>query len=192
MMLSGPEHVTAILNEMRSGDESAASRLLPIIYNELRALAGHYFQQQPANHTLQPTALVHEAYMRLVGQDGPQWSDRAHFMAIAAQAMRHVLVDHARKRKASKRGGDDWGRVTLDNALAVMESGGIDALAFDDALVRLGERSERQARIVEMRVFGGMTIEEVSRAMDVGLTTVKSDWTIAKVWLKREFSEHAR
>jgi RNA polymerase sigma factor (TIGR02999 family) len=190
---SACENATRIFRAMRAGDESAPARLLPIVYDELRALAGHYFQRQPSDHTLQPTALVHEAFLRLVSHDEPQWADRAHFLAIAAQAMRQILIDHARRRNAAKRGGggENWKRITLDEALAVMESDSVDVIMLEDALNRLTDRSPRQAKIVELRIFGGLTADESAQVLGVGRTTVNGDWTIAKAWLKRELAGHA-
>lgn len=184
-----PKSTTAILAEMRGGDGSAAARLLPIVYGELRAMAGHIFQRQPSDHTLQPTAVVHEAYMRLVGQEEGAWVDKAHFLAVAATAMRQVLIDHARRRRAAKRGGGERERVTLDEALDVASAAGVDVLALDDALRELAQLSERQAKVVELRVFGGLTIEECAEALHVGPTTVKSEWTIARIWLKRQLCD---
>lgn len=177
---------TAMLERLQAGDGSAASELLPIVYKELRALAGHILQDEPLHHTLQPTAIVHEAYLRLISVPDGSWTGRAHFLAVAAKAMRQILIDHARRRNAAKRGGRGWNRITLDRALDAMESNTIDATDLDEALCRLAERNERQARIVELRVFGGLTVEEVSQVMDLGRTSVNSDWTIAKAWLKRE------
>lgn len=185
-----PDEVTAILTQLSAGDKDASARLLPIVYDELRALAGHLFKAQPANHTLQPTALVHEAYLKLAGATRPP-ADRAHFMAIAARAMRQILTDHARRRRAGKRGGPDWRRITLDRAVDQAESNTVDLIALEEALARLAERSDFQARIVELRVFGGLTIEEVAQVLEIGRTTAKGEWTVAKIWLKRELLDPA-
>jgi RNA polymerase sigma factor (TIGR02999 family) len=190
-MSKRPQTASVVLAQLRDGDDSAAARLLPIVYDELRALAGHYFRRQPSDHTLQPTALVHEAFVRLIADDGG-WADRGHFIALAAQAMRQILVDHARKRAAAKRGGDHWKRITLDDGLAAAESRGVDVLVLEDAMTRLAALSARQAQIVELRVYGGLTIEEVAALLDIGPTTVKADWTIAKTWLKRELGHRTR
>ena len=193
-MTDPPQHsptaqATAILSRIREGDSSAQAELLPLVYDELRALAGHYFRAQRSDHTLEPTALVHEAFLKMVGSGTDFADDRAHFMAIAAQAMRQVLINHARDRKAQKRGGGvDRSRITLDRALAVAQVDELDILALGDALAELERLSERQARIVEMRVFGGMTIEDAAQVLGVGVTTVKTDWQFARAWLKREFS----
>ncbi|MCB9854212.1 MAG: sigma-70 family RNA polymerase sigma factor [Phycisphaerales bacterium] len=179
-------NTTAILNRLKDGDAAAAGQLLPIVYQELRALAGHLFQNEPMHHTLQPTAIVHEAYLRLISVPEGSWTGRAHFLAVAAKAMRQILIDHARRRNAVKRGGQDWNRITLDRALDAVESDTIDATDLDEALSRLAERSERQARIVELRVFGGLTVDEVVEVTGFGRTTINAEWTIAKAWLKRE------
>ena len=169
------------------GDTAALDRLFPVVYQELRRQAASYLRDERAGHTLQPTALAHEVYLRLLGQRDFPWQNRAHFMAVAARAMRHVLVDHARRRRAAKRGG---GRehVPLDVTLVVE---GESAVAFDDldrALQDLAKLSERQARVVELRYFGGMSIEETAEVLGVSSVTVKRDWALARAWLYRELS----
>lgn len=181
-----PKQVTQILGELVAGDDSAASRLLPLVYEELRALAGHIMKGERNDHTLQPTALVHEAYIRLVGAGQTEWKGRTHFLAVASRAMRRLLINHARDRRAVKRGGGDWARVTLDEAVAVAEKRVVDIIALDEALERLGTLNERQARLVELRFFGGLSLEEAAEVLGVGLTTAKGDWTIARTWLARE------
>jgi len=181
-------NVTVFLARLSAGETGAAERLLPVVYEELRALAGHYFKKQRSDHTLQPTALVHEAYLKLIGQERPEWQSRAHFLAVAATAMRQILANHARDRKAVKRGGSDRHRITLDRALAAVESDVVDVIDLDDSLCRLAAFSERQARVVELRAFGGLTIEEAAHVLGVGQTTIKSDWQFAKAWLKRELA----
>ena len=180
--------VTNVLAQLSAGDPAAAERLLPLVYEELRALAGHYFKKQRSDHTLQPTALVHEAYLKLVGQERPEWKSRAHFLAVAATAMRQILINHARDKKAAKRGGPDRQRITLDRALAAVESDVVDVIVLDDSISRLAKLSARQARVVELRVFGGLTVEEAAHVLGVGPTTVKTDWQFAKAWLKRELA----
>lgn len=179
---------TLLLKDMADGREEAAEELLALVYGELRALAGAFFRRERPGHTLQPTALVHEAWMRLVGSTQPEYANKTHFLAIAANTMRRVLVEHARRRDAAKRGGD-WDRVTLD------ELGGpvhedpaltIDVLAVHEALEKLAELDERQARIVELRWFGGLTVPEVSEALGIAPRTVEKDWTMARAWLQRE------
>ena len=187
-MQSPAGKVTSVLAQLSAGDPVAAERLLPLVYEELRALAGHYFKKQRSDHTLQPTALVHEAYLKLVGQERPEWQSRAHFLAVAATAMRQILINHARDRKAAKRGGSDRHRITLDRALAAVESGVVDVIDLDDSISRLAALSQRQARVVELRIFGGWTVEEAAHVLGVGPTTIKTDWQFAKAWLKRELA----
>jgi len=184
------QNTREILVRLQAGDADAAGQLLPIVYHELRALAGRMFRDEPSHHTLQPTAIVHEAYLRLIASSGGTWTGRAHFLAVAAKAMRQILIDHARRRNAAKRGGADWRRISLDRALAAVEADTVDATDLDDALTRLAERSERQATIVELRVFGGLTVDEVADVMGLGRTTINGEWTIAKAWLKRELLGH--
>ena len=176
---------TVILNDLRDGDETAAERLLPLVYEELRAIAGSLFTAQPNGHSLQPTALVHEAYLRLVRQDGATFADQAHFLAVAAIAMRQILVDHARARAAEKRGGDR-ARVTLDLAAIPEQDDEVDVLALHDALKGLRELDERKAKVVELRFFGGLTMEQVSTALGISRGTATTDWRFARAWIVRE------
>lgn len=177
--------VTRVLARLHAGDHDAVEALLPLVYEELRDLAARVFRGQ-RGHTLQPTALVNEAYLKLAGHDGTGWNDRAHFLAVAATAMRQVLLNHARDRRAEKRGGDDVRRVTLDRVLATLEEENVSFLDLDDAITRLSAVSERQARLVELRVFGGLTLEESARVLSITLKRVRIDWQFAKAWLKRE------
>lgn len=180
-----------VLGEMSRGGASAvADQLLPLLYDELRALAASFLARQSPGHTLQPTALVHEAYFRLVKADNEQWESRAHFMAVAACAMRQVLINHARDKRAVKR-GNGIRRVTFDEAVTGgRESDGqMDVLAIDMALQKLAGLSNRQAKIVEMRFFGGLTVAEAAHVLDVGTTTVEEDWRLAKRWLALELQE---
>jgi len=179
--------VTRILGELNAGDGSAAQRLLPLVYEELRALAGGYFRQQPSGHTLQPTALVHEAYLKLAGSENVQWESRVHFMAVAAKAMRQILMNHARGKATAKRGGGRQ-RITLDEGVTPAGNGDreLDLLALDDALGKLSRLSERQATVVELRFFGGLSIAEAAHVLGVGTTTVEDDWHLARAWLGRE------
>lgn len=179
--------VTRILATMRCGDDSAARRLLPLVYEELRAIAGELFQDQPPDHTLQPTALVHEVYVRLVNHQQTEWIDRAHFLAVAAKAMRNLLIDHARKRKAAKRGSGGE-RLTLDAVLDSAAERSIDLLALDEALETLGRLHERQARVVELRFFGGLTVPGAAQVLEVSPATVDNDWRMARAWLTRWLS----
>ena len=177
-----PPNPTQILSELRNGDSSAADRLLPVVYDRLRELAEGYFRNQATPHTLQPTALVHEAFIRLINQKSATPEDRKHFIALCATAMRDILTDHARRRRAVKRGGDKQ-RVNLTGVLAGSEEADVDALDLDSALTVLNDLNSRQARIVELRFFGGLTMEEVAQYLEVSLTTVEGDWRMARAWL---------
>jgi len=193
------ETVTTLLSGAVEGDSRAAADLLPLVYDELRELAAQRLRAERADHTLQATALVHEAYMRLVGPAGVEsgagaegegsavWRNRAHFMALAATAMRRVLVDHARRRAAVKRGGSGEGRARAAGALAEEvpdpQSNPHEVLALEELLVRLAELDQRKARVVELRVFAGMTGEEIAEALGVARSTVADDWAVARAWL---------
>jgi RNA polymerase sigma factor (TIGR02999 family) len=179
---------TLCLRALSDGDRAAAERLFPMVYEELRALAGSFMKRESAGHTLQPTAVVHEAYLKLIDQERANWRDRAHFMAVAAQAIRRVLIDHARRRQAAKRGGDRC-RLTLDEAIAPAATREVDFLAIDDALGRLAELHERQARVVELRFFGGLNIEEAAAVLGISRATVTDDWAVARAWLSRELAD---
>lgn len=181
---------TAILHRLAAGDATAAADLMPLVYEELRRLAAGYFRGQRPGGTLQPTALVHEAFLRLAGQTGAEWNDRAHFFRVAAMAMRQILVDHARRRGAGKRAGDRE-RVTIEEpASTTAPSHGqvVDLIALDAVLRRLESLDARQCRIVELRYFAGMTIEETARALGVHTSTVEDGWATARAWLARELS----
>jgi RNA polymerase sigma-70 factor, ECF subfamily len=182
----GSAEITRLLDELRAGDEAAANRLLPVVYDELRARARYYLRSGRPGDTLQPTALVHEAYLKLAGQPD-EWEGRTHFYAVAAIAMRQIVIDHARYNAREKRGGDA-ARVTLTDVAAPVPGPSIDALALGEALERLAALDERQARVVEMRYFAGMTVDEVAEALGVSRRTVEADWTFAKAWLKAELS----
>jgi RNA polymerase sigma-70 factor, ECF subfamily len=182
------EDVTQVLEQLRGGDRKAADKLLPMVYDEFRALARHYLAQERANHTLQPTALVHEAYMKLVDQTRVDWQGKSHFFAVAAQAMRRILVDHARSRHRDKRGGGR-ARVVLDEAVALSPQKDEDVIALDEALEKLAALDPRQAKVVELRFFGGMNVEEVAEALGVSKRTVEGDWTFARAWLSRALRE---
>ncbi len=168
--------------------DQLASRLFPLVYDQLKAVAENYFRRQPANHTLQPTAVVHEAYLRLVDEPNARWNSRAHFLAVAAKAMRHILIDHARHRKTARRGGDCEQRTLVESLTPAPESA-VDLLVLDEALTRLTELSERMARVVELRYFGGLTVEEVAQVIGVSKRTIEGDWETARVWLARELGE---
>jgi RNA polymerase sigma-70 factor (ECF subfamily) len=179
--------VTLLLTELREGNEEAASRLMPHIYSELRRMAGSYMQRERPGHTLQATALVNEVYMRLVGGEPVPWQNRAHFFAIAAHAMREVLLDYARRRHAAKRGGKDAQKVEVDELRGV--SPNIENLiAIDEALERLERIDPRQGRLIELRFFAGLSVEEAAEVMDVSPATIKREWRSAKAWLHRELA----
>jgi RNA polymerase sigma factor (TIGR02999 family) len=173
-----------LIARWRAGDADALQALLPLIYDELRRIASAQLRSERANHTLQTTALIHEAYMRLVGGEGADIQDHCHFVALASRLMRQVLVDHARGRLAAKRQGGI--RVTLSEALELATEPAVELLAIDDALTRLAQFDSQQARIVELRFFGGLSIVETSQALSVSAATVKRDWTTARAWLRRE------
>ncbi len=181
--------ITRILREWSDGKQEALDSLLPLVYAELHRQAARYLRRERRDHTLQTTALVHEAYLKLIDQREVNWQNRAHFFAIAAQAMRRILVDYARERQRKKRGGGGE-NVPLDRAaLAVAGGRSIDLVALDEALTRLAGFAERQARIVELRYFSGLSIEETAEAMRLSPATVKSDWRTAKAWLHQEITK---
>ncbi|MEM7245808.1 MAG: ECF-type sigma factor [Acidobacteriota bacterium] len=180
MDVENPE-LDGLLARLGEGDASAADELLPHVYAELRRLAGSYFRGESAGHTLQPTALVHEAYLQLAG-NRTEWKGRAHFLGVAALVMRRLLMEHARRRRAAKRGGD-WQRVSLDGLGEGMAPPEVDFLDLHEALEELSSLDERQARIVEYRYFAGLTIKEVASLLGVGTTTVEDDWALARAWL---------
>src|SRR5450432_363026 len=180
--------VTELLVRWREGDREALESLMPLVYDELRRLANHYLQRERSDHTLQSTALVHEAYMRLAGENAPQWQNRAHFFGIAARVMRQILVEYARAHGAAKRGGIGACKITLDESLELAQRTDIDVVALDGALDRLSELDPQQSRIVELRFFTGLTIEDTSEVMGLSPATVKRDWTSARAWLHREIA----
>lgn len=176
---------TALLSRASDGDESAAEALLPLVYDQLRALAGSYFRGQAVDQTLQPTALVHEAYLKLIRSSDGQWKDRVHFCAVAATAMRQILHDRARRRRAAKRGGDAK-RVPMDHLATNAGDAPVDLIALDDAMQRLSDLDARQARIVELRFFGGLTTEEVGSVLNLSGRTIQKEWRRIRAWLGRE------
>lgn len=183
MPKKAPTEVTRLLKELSRGDESALGKLVPLVHREMTRLARGYLSRERAGHTLQPTALVNEAYLSLMGQKKIQWEGRAHFLAVAALAMRQVLIAHARKRKATKRGGG-LAPVTLEEGLVSGDiAGDEELLRLDEALTRLAKESERQARIVELRYFGGLSVEETAQVLSISSRTVKREWAIARAWL---------
>lgn len=183
----GSSPVTALLERWRSGDQNALDALMPLVYDELRRLAHHYLRKERSDHTLQSTALVHEAYLRMAGQSPPQWQNRAHFFGIAAHLMRQILVEHARGRDAAKRGGGAT-RLALDESLSISRPNDVDIIILDKALQQLTELDSQQGRIVELRFFAGLTIEDTSEVLGVSPATVKRDWVSARAWLFRAMS----
>jgi RNA polymerase sigma factor (TIGR02999 family) len=177
--------ITRLLADWSNGDQQALEKLTPLVYDELRRLAARYLRQERVGHTLQSTALVHEAYMKLVGQNSVRWQNRAHFFGIAAQMIRRILVDYARARKADKRGSGAE-KLSLDEAIALPGGQDLDLVALDDALEGLAKIDPRQSRLVELRFFAGLTIEETAEVMQMSLATAKRDWVSAKAWLSRE------
>ena len=177
-----PGTTTQLLIDLTNGNRAVVDTLLPLIYNELRSLASNYLRRERSEHTLQPTALVHEAYMRLVDQTQVNWQNRAHFFGVAAQMMRRILVDHARAHQAEKRGGEIR-KVSLDESVDSVAERSSELIALDDALVELATFDEMKSRIIELRYFGGLTVEETAEALGVTPVTIKRHWRMAKAWL---------
>ena len=187
----GRHEITEILLDLQSdrvGHQAAADQLFEVVYGELRRLAAGLMRGERADHTLQSTALVHEAYLRLVDDSRVHWQNRAHFFGTAARAMRQILVDFARKRAADKRGGG-WQKVTFDDALGLEDASAAELLDLEEALRRLAEHDERMARIVELRVFGGLTAKEVAHVVGLSRQTVQDDWRVAKMWLRHQLAD---
>ena len=180
-----PQRVTELLIAWGSGDRAALEELTPLVYGELRRLAHRHLGRERRGHTLQTSALVHEAYLRLIGQKNVEWQGRAHFFGIAARLMRQILVDYARTRNNQKRGGDA-NRVSLDEALLVSDERAAEVVALDEALERLAKVDPRKGRVVELRFFGGLSVEETAEVLAVSPGTVMRDWTLAKAWLHNE------
>ena len=189
-MDSPPGEVTRLLIEHKKGKRDALNELIPILYDELRAIAAYHMRRERAEHTLQPTALVNEAYFRLVDQTRADWGGRSHFLAVASQAMRRLLIDHARGRRRDKRGGE-LHRVDFEEALERAATFDADVLAVHEALERLARLDERQAKVVELRYFGGLSVDEAAAALGLSKRTVEAEWTHAKAWLLRELSREA-
>jgi RNA polymerase sigma factor (TIGR02999 family) len=186
MQCEPPSEITQLLQDWRDGDGKALDILLPRVYKELRRLARHQLRHERPDHTLQSAALVHEAYLRLVGVSPPQqWESRTHFFAIAAQLMRQILVDYARRHGAAKRGGGVC-KLSLEDAMATPRQAHVDVVALDDALQALARIDVRQSRVVELRFFAGLSLKEISRVLEIAPATVQRDWTVARAWLHRE------
>jgi RNA polymerase sigma factor (TIGR02999 family) len=186
MSVRSTSEITQLLNDWSGGDELALEQLMPLVYSELHRMARQYMQSQPSGHTLQPTALIHEMYVKLAGQEEQKWTNRAHFFGVAAQAMRHILVDHARGRASRKRSGGQ--RIDLDEAMIVSDERNAGLVELDEALTRLSELDERKGRVVEMKYFGGLNNEEMAEVLKVTTKTVIRDWQFARTWLLRELS----
>ena len=186
MSVSEPpsEPVSSLLGKWRAGDQEALQVLIPLVYEELRRIAQRHLRQERQDHTLQSTALVHEAYLRLIKQGPPEVQNRAHFLAVASQLMRQILVDHARKHRAAKRGGGL--KLELEDAMALQKAQNIDLIALDYALNELARLDLQQSRIVEMRFFGGLSIEDTAEVIGISPATVKREWATARAWLLRE------
>lgn len=189
-MVLPPGHVTQLLLAWGNGDRDALEDLVPVVYDELRRIAARYLRHERLDHTLQPTALVHEAYLKLIDQQRARWQNRAQFFGVAAQLMRRILVDHARTHVAAKRGGG-VPPVTLVDAACASPARGIDVLALDEALTRLTSIYPEQGRLVELRFFGGLTIEETGEAMGLSPATVKRHWAVARAWLLSNLNNEA-
>jgi RNA polymerase sigma factor (TIGR02999 family) len=187
-METSSQQISFLLQRWNDGDSEALDQLMPLIYGELRRMARRYMRKQPADHTLQTTALIHEAYMRLVGLEENRWKNRAHFFGVAAQAMRHILMDHARTRNRAKRGGGAR-VVSLDEVVTICEERSAELVALDDALTELARLDERKSKVVELRFFGGLTEEEIGEVLKVSTRTVRSDWKLARSWLLRKLSK---
>jgi RNA polymerase sigma factor (TIGR02999 family) len=183
-----PDEITEQLIAWSKGDAAALERLIPVVYQELRRMAGYYLRRENAGHSLQPTALVHEAYLRLIDQRRVEWQNRAHFFGVAAQMMRRILVDHAKAKHRQKRGGTAE-PLTLDEQVNFTRERAAELIALDDALKALGEVDVRKSRVVELRYFGGLTVEETARVLDISTQTVTRDWNLAKAWLYQQLNQ---
>jgi RNA polymerase sigma factor (TIGR02999 family) len=190
MNKSPPNEITERLIAWGAGDRAALDQLLPVVYQELRRMAGNYLRQENPGHTLQPTALVHEAWLRLIDQARVDWRNRAQFFGVAAQMMRRILVDHAKAKHREKRGGDAV-KLSLDDAINLSRERAADLIALDDALDELTRVDERKSRVVELRYFGGFTIEEIAQILEVSPETVMRDWKLAKAWLYQQIRQEA-
>ncbi|MGH9851394.1 MAG: sigma-70 family RNA polymerase sigma factor [Blastocatellia bacterium] len=182
-----PNEITQLLLHWSRGDQAALNQLMPIVYEELHKLAQSYLRQERPDHTLQPTALINEAYLRLVKQDFPEWQSRKHFYGVAAQLMRQILIDYARTRAADKRGGDGQ-KISLDEALMFTDEKAAGLVALDDALVALAKFDERKVRIIELRYFGGLSLEETADALGLSVATIGHEMRLARAWLRREIN----
>jgi RNA polymerase sigma factor (TIGR02999 family) len=186
-LMPAPSEITRLLEDWSRGDRQALDTLMPLVHDELHRLARGYLARERPGHTLQATALVNEAYLRLVGEREMQWQSRAHFIGVAAQLMRFILVDHCRRKQYRKRGGGA-ARVTFDENLQVTTERGEELMALDQALTKLAQQDERKSRIAELRYFGGLSVEETAEALSVSVATVMRDWRLTRAWLQRELA----
>lgn len=184
-MTTSHHQISQLLARYSDGDQEAFEQLMPLVYGELRKMAKRYMRGQPTGHTLQTTALIHEAYLKMAGQQDKRWQNRTHFFGVAAQAMRHILVDYARARQAGKRGGEAH-EVTFEEAALVTDQRAAEVVALDEALDSLAKLAPRQSRVVELRYFGGLSVEETAEVLKISAETVTRDWRMAKTWLLRE------
>ncbi|HET9528145.1 MAG TPA: sigma-70 family RNA polymerase sigma factor [Pyrinomonadaceae bacterium] len=187
--MESPDAITQLLIDWGEGDQAALDRLMPLVYSELRRLATNYLRRERAGHTLQPTALVNEAYLKLVGQRNAKWQNRAHFFAISAQLMRRILVDHARRHQAEKRGGSAQQRLSITSAEEFATQPAVDLLALNEALEELSKMDPQQGRIVELKFFGGLSIDETAEVLGISHSTVEREWKSARAWLRRELEQ---
>jgi RNA polymerase sigma-70 factor, ECF subfamily len=184
--MQSPEGITQFLIDWGQGDQAALEKLMPLVYSELRRLASNYLRRERGEHTLQPTALVNEAYLKLVDQRTAKWQNRAHFFGISSQLMRRILVDHARQHQAAKRGGAGQQRISITGAETVVKQPEVDLLALNEALDELAKMDSQQGRIVELKFFGGLSIEQISEVLSIGHATVERDWKMARAWLRHQ------
>ncbi len=173
------------MRELRTGGNETLDELLPLVYDELRRLANSYLSRERSNHTLQPTALVHEAYLRLIGQDEINWQNRAHFFGVSARLMREILIEYARAKHRHKRGGEGLTQIVLSDSIGFTDSNTLNVIAVDEALTKLETLDKEQARVVELKFFAGLTIEEIAEVMEISVATVKREWSTAKLFLHR-------
>lgn len=186
--MRGETHqVTQLLIRWSDGDQTALDDLMPIVYDELRRMAKRFMNRQDSGHTMQTTELIHEAYLKLLGNEEKNWKNRSHFFGVAAQAMRHILVDHARSKHSQRRGGDKQ-KITLAENQFVTNERADEIVALDDALTRLAELDERKSRVVEMKFFAGLNFEEIAEVLQMSIITIKRDWSFARNWLSKEIS----
>jgi RNA polymerase sigma factor (TIGR02999 family) len=186
--MAATSNITELLNDWQGGDQAALEKLTTLVYDELKRMAHRYLQRERNGHTLQTTALVNEAYLRLAAQEKPSWQNRSHFFAVTAQVMRHILIDYARRRRSLKHGGEAH-QVSLDDASLMTADRAGELLALDEALAELKQFDSRKSNVVELRYFGGLSLEETAAAMDISVMTVRRDWRAAKAWLFRRMSD---